>query len=332
MITVSVILPFHGECKWLRRAVNSILNQDFSGYELILINNHASRAAGIYAEETASSCTNVTLIYENETGIVNALNKGISIARGSYLARMDADDFSMPGRLRLQSEYLDRHAEIGLVSGQLSLISEGMNNVGMREYVKLINSLETSEQIYNFRFSEAPFAHPSVMIRGSVLREAGGYRNGNFPEDFDLWLRMFSKRIKMAKIPECVLEWNDHPGRMSRRDHRYNADAFDDTRCHYLAGWIRNNVHPDKQIFIWGGKLSRRKAKRLIQHGIKISGFIDVKANLTDIKYPVIHYSQMPIAGSMFVICMLTNRGKNREAADYLLASGYLPDSDFVLA
>ena len=100
------------------------------------------------------------------------------------------------------------------------------------------NGLLTHEEIALARFVESPLAHPSVMFRRSLVERWGGYAEGAFPEDYELWLRWLDAGVRMEKLADPLLIWNDSPTRLSRRDPRYAAEAFYRVKARYLARWL----------------------------------------------------------------------------------------------
>jgi hypothetical protein len=200
-------------------------------------------------------------------------------------------------------------------------------------YVETINGIWGSESIRKHMFVESPFAHPSVMFRKSLIDMYGQYSTEQVPEDYELWLRWKEQGIVMEKINQEVIVWNDQPNRLSRTHENYSRSAFENTRVKYLVRWLRQHVRPDKPIFIWGGgKFSKRKASLLEEQGIRIHGFIDVDENRTSDTKPIIHYSKIPPAGSIFILSSVSNRGKFEEIRTFLSSKGHQEEVDFLIS
>ena len=187
---VSVLLPFYKPGKWFSTAIDSIINQTYTNWELVLVdNNDEQHYSSKLAEQYAIKNDQLHIIIEKERGIANALNTGLANCSGKFISRMDADDFSEPDRVRLQVEFLEEHEHIGVVSGIITYDSE-VENQGMKSYVDQLNSIWQEHEIFELRFVESPFAHPSVMIRSELFRKFGAYsKEPGIPEDYELWLR-----------------------------------------------------------------------------------------------------------------------------------------------
>jgi glycosyltransferase involved in cell wall biosynthesis len=268
-------------------------------------------------------------------GIANALIHGCRVARGKYVARMDADDWMAPQRLGLQAEFLETHLNAGVVSSRVSFGGDAATNAGYAEHVAWINSLMTPEAIALRRFVESPVAHPSVMFRRELIQRLGGYRAGDFPEDYELWLRWLDAEVAFAKLPEELLVWSDPPDRLSRVDSRYRIEAFYQVKCEYLARWLRRHISSSRQVWLWGaGRITRLRFRALESHGIRLAGYIDIdprKIGKHIDGRPVLSPERLPPADKAFVLAGVGTRGARDLIAAQLFAQGRVEGVDFQL-
>jgi hypothetical protein len=124
------------------------------------------------------------------------------------------------------------------------------------------------------RFVESPLAHPSVTVRRELFLDAGGYRDRGWPEDYDLWLRLFAAGARFAKVERPLHFWREHPERLTRRDLRYSTAAFLRCKAHHLALGPLSGGRP---VVVWGaGQTGRRLARLLLDGGVEITAFIDI--------------------------------------------------------
>jgi hypothetical protein len=206
---------------------------------------------------------------------VACLNAGLAEARAPLVARMDADDVMDGERLALQWRYMREHPEVDLVASRVRAFPGDRLRAGMREYLRWQNACLASDALRDEIYVECPITHPSVMYRRAAVLDAGGYRDGDFPEDYELWLRLHHKGSRMAKIDRCLLEWRQHDASLSRRDPRYARDAFDRLRADYLARDRR--LAEGRPLAFWGaGRRTRRRARHLIARGVAPHIWIDV--------------------------------------------------------
>jgi glycosyltransferase involved in cell wall biosynthesis len=212
---------------------------------------------------------------------VDALNTGLAESRARFVARMDVDDLCEPDRLSLQYEMLRRNDDICLVSCLVEPMHENRLSPGMGEYLHWVNQSVTHDQIIRDLFIESPLPHPSVMFRKESVLRAGGYRDYDGPEDYDLWLRLALEGGRFAKVPKPLLIWRIHAGSFSRTDSRYRADAFIRRKFEYLMVWLnRRKPGAGKRFKICGaGKLGRRLQRFLSAGGIDVEAFVDTNPN-----------------------------------------------------
>lgn len=328
---VSVLLPVYNAEKTLPVCLKSLAAQDHPSFEVLLIDDGSTDGSSRIMARRASADKRFRLINQDHRGIVAALNAGIVAARGSYLARMDADDRCLPERLRLQAELLDGRPEIGVCSCLVAPFPGEKIAGGFRNYFSWINGLIEPEKIYQERFCESPIPHPSAMLRADLLKEAGGYREVDWPEDYDLWLRLMQDGVRLAKVPQVLLYWRDDPQRLSRKDRRYAPEAFSRARAFYLAqGPLKN----DREVIVWGaGRVARKRAEFLKAYGIRIVAWVDVdpaKIGKTFNRVPVIGPDELIGYPDLKVLSYVGNRGARERIREYLSAAGY-PDKQFIL-
>ena len=314
---VSVVLPVRNGAATIERAVSSIQLQTFTDWELLVVDDGSSDETREIVAGIARNDPRVRMLLPTYAGrgIVAALNRGLAVARGEFVARMDADDQSLPGRLEAQVSFLraPENRDIGLVSCRVAFGGDRVANAGYALHVDWINALLTAEQIALNRFVESPLAHPSVMFRREVAERHGGYRDGDFPEDYELWLRWLDVGVKMAKHPDELLRWNDSPTRLSRADARYDPEAFFRVKAEWIAREVRRNVGA-RRVLVWGaGRPTRKRAAHLEAHGVGIAGYVDVDAKKTTAAIggtglPVIGYEALPPSQDTFVLGYVTSR------------------------
>ena len=326
---ISVVLPYFNAEKTLARAIESVLNQTLRDFELLLVNNNSADGSVRISARYQQKDARIRLLNEHWQGVAFASNHGFEKARAPLIARMDADDEMLPTRLDKQLHYLAKHPEIELVGGLVKYAGSASNR-GFQHYVDWSNGLTTPEDISLNRFVELPIVNPTLMFRKVIFEQHGGYREGAFPEDYEMILRWIANGVTCGKLAKPVLTWHDHPERLTRSDPRYMEEAFFRIKAQYLSQWLTLEV-PKKEIWIWGaGKLSRRRSSFLEDHGIKIKGYIDVKPR--QLPLPCTDYRDIPAPDKLFILSYVSNRGKRDEIRQFLLQKGYEEGKDFLLA
>ena len=328
---ISVILPFFNAETTLRRAIESIAAQSQTDFECILVNNNSTDESLEIAEEWVKNDKRFILIHEKKQGVMFASNAGSELARGQYIARMDSDDFSLPSRLMKQSEFLDFNLSYGAVAGLVRHISHSENTKGFARYVEWVNSVQSYPEILNRMFIESPIVNPSAMWRKEVAEKYGMYKSGNFPEDYEMWLRWLAAGVKIKKLNEVILDWHDSDTRLTRTQSIYSDSSFYKIKTRYLAEWLEKNNPFHPRIAVWGAsRISRRRANLLIQYGIEIEFLIDTKRN-RQLDQKVVYYSEIPPPEKVFILTYIKQMDARDEIQDFLHSRGYKEGKNYLL-
>lgn len=331
---VSVLLPVHNEECFLEQAVESILRQTESSFELILVDDGSTDGSPALLERLAQGDRRIKPIHQPHAGIVAALNRGMREASGRYVARMDADDLAHPERLRLQAGYLDLHPDIGMVGSRVEYLGDAGRNRGLAVFVEWSNSLTDSRDIDLYRFVETPFVHPSVMFRRELTERLGTYRDGPFPEDYELWLRWLEGGVRMAKLEETLLSWRERPQRLTRTDSRYSVEAFYRTKAPYVYRWLEKHNPRHPAVIVWGsGRTSRKRLRFLTDLGVRVEAYVDIDPRKIGYRIEgarVMTPDELPAAGACFVLQWVASRGARAEIEAELAGRGFRLGRDYL--
>jgi glycosyltransferase involved in cell wall biosynthesis len=199
---VSVVMATYNEpTQYITQAVQSILNQTLADFELLLIDDSTNVDTVAAIDALAKSDTRIKLFRDSKRiGFVPALNLGLRQAQGAYIARMDGDDISLPGRFAAQVKYLDEHPHVAVVGGAMDIINGAGEITGHRDYA------DSPLRMKLFSLIRSPLAHPAVMLRRSVV-EQGFYYDEAFQkaEDLELWLRLVKCNYSISNLSETLL-------------------------------------------------------------------------------------------------------------------------------
>lgn len=334
---VSIIIPFRNEEKYLPECLDSILGQTLTNWELILINDHSDDQSTKILDEFVQYDRRGRVLQNPGRGLVSALNHGINNSQAGMIARMDGDDIMKPKRLEIQVGHLQKNKNIDLISCQTQHFPRSLKRQrkGYERYVDWTNNILTFEDHLLNRFIDCPMAHPSVTFRKSIIQKFGGYKEGEFPEDFELWLRWISEGIRMEKLPYILHKWRDHPGRASRTDSRYQSARFQEIKAKYVKLWLEKEAHVNKRrIICWGaGKVARKFTRLLIENKIKLSAFIDLdpkKVGRLVADIPVLSIDNLPTPEECFVFILVGTWGARGQISAYLKENGFIQGKDFL--
>jgi hypothetical protein len=207
---ISVILPVYNAEKYVREAVESVLTQKFSNFELIVINDGSTDGSGAILRELAARDTRIVLVDRPNKGLVSTLNEGMELARAELIARMDADDVALPERLAEQYHRMSEAPNLGVLGSFIVLID------AMGQIIRQGDYPISEREVGEFLETGCPFAHPTVMMRKKAVVAAGGYRRAfSHAEDYDLWLRIHELGYALSNIPKPLLKYRVHDTNVS---------------------------------------------------------------------------------------------------------------------
>jgi len=231
---VSVIMSVYNGERHLPESIESILNQTFKDFEFVIIDDGSTDKAPEILKEYAKKDKRVKIITNKENiGLTKSLNKGIKIAKGEYIARIDANDISLPERLEKQLDFMENHPEVGLVSAYTQFIDEGG---------KLLSQINQPKETITPRrlFFDSQITHSSMMIKKGTLDKVGGYDERFFySQDCDLAFRII-KLAKIGAIPEILVLWRSQKGSISTKK-RWSQVKFEVIAC---SKAINSNLYP----------------------------------------------------------------------------------------
>ena len=212
------------------------------------------------------------------SGLVDALNQGLAECQGDIFLRMDADDAMDPLRVGRQMEHL-KDVDVSCCR----VHPFGHVGEGRREYFNWQNGILSQDQLRSNRYVECPFQHPTLALSVRSLRKVEGYRHGDFPEDYDLFLRILENGLTIEKLSDTLLHYRCSENQLSHTDERYSKKAFHNLR----RSWIRSDASlPERwkarPLVVWGA--SRTSRRRFEDHfpGLVPDYFVDIKPSLID--------------------------------------------------
>lgn len=331
---MTVLVPVHDAEATLLEALECVLAQTLADLELLVVLNGITDGSGSIARALAARDRRVRVLELPEASLVRALNLGLCEARGELIARHDADDWMAPRRLELQAAALDAHPEWSGVTARVACV--GLHGAepgpGMVRHVAWLNGLDTPEAIAAERFIDASMAHPAVTLRRSVLDVEGGYREGDFPEDHDLWLRLLGRGHRFGMVPELLVHWRDHPARLTRTDPRLrDAARWSLVYDHLLAGPLGGG----RRCRIWGaGPYGRKHARNLQKLGVSVDDLVDIDPRKIGVRVSggrlVVDAESVGPPDGRLVLLAVASQGARKKITTFLDARGYTAERDFL--
>ncbi len=331
---VSVILSVAGPSAYLSAAVTSILQQTLQDIELLLVTYPYPPGITPPWINAVPADERVRWLQRDNPGLVSALNAGIATARGTYLARMDADDLAEPQRLELQLAYLLEQGENTIVGACVELFSDaGQLRDGNQRYQQWLNSLQTPEQYKNNLLVESPLPHPTWFAKTSLFRQLGGYRECAWAEDYDFLLRANQAGLNMGKPGPVLLRWREHEKRLTHMYERYSRLNFTRAKAWALA---QSFVQSRSVIICGTGRNTVRLHDALSEEGVCVRGFVEhaaARQRTSRRHLPVFNYSQLLTERpDSLLVTAVTANGARDELRTWFGLHGFTEMKDYVIA
>jgi glycosyltransferase involved in cell wall biosynthesis len=250
---ISVVMPAHNAAAYLDEAITSILSQTFRDLEFIIVNDGSTDSTPAILKRYEELDSRIQVHHQENQGMISALNRGCRLARGEFIARMDADDISFPDRLEKQLAYIEEHPEIGIVGTWI-------HNIDKNGLVRGTWRPPTNSKMLKWTlFFGVCVAHPSVLMRRDLMTQLNFYRpDAEHVEDVDLWFRA-SSIAEFGNVPEVLLKHRVWTG----STHQSGLEVRNDCHVQLLASYIKDTLNLDPPIQAVAGLRRMRVGPRM---------------------------------------------------------------------
>ena len=292
---ISVLLPCRDAARFLPECIASLKVQSERRFEVLALDDGSRDDTGAILRAWARRDARVRLVERGGAGLVAALRRLSPVARGAFIARMDADDIAHEGRFAAQFRLLADRPGVAACGTGVRYVPRPAAGSGYRRYEAWLNRLTDPAAIERDLFVECPIAHPTLMVRRAVFEAVGGYRDLEGPEDYDLILRLAAAGHRLANVPDRLHEWRLGPHRLSERSPRYAPEAFRRLKAAFLSD---GRLPPGRPLVIWGaGRVGKAFARTWLETGGAFAAFVDLdprKIGQTIHGAPVIRPGDLP--------------------------------------
>lgn len=322
-------------------AINSILQQSHQNLELLLVGQTCVQTLRDHLRAAGINDPRIRVLARQSVGIVNALNVGLAQASGDFIARMDDDDFAYVQRIAVQLQFLNENPQIQLCAACVRFVDHTGDPAGVASgnlnYAHWLNTRILPEQISHACFAENPMPHPTLLAHNAIWKQLNGYRDVDGPEDHDLILRAMLGQISMGKPEEVLLDWREHPDRLTYTDSRYRRQAF---VAQSARAWVQQQPtlgkSPRRTVWIAGtGKQARHWHDELQTCGVHINGFVDMHRpgpQRQKRQLPVITYDELAaVRSNEFVVSAVTQPAARSNVQAFFTDQGWREGVDFIV-
>jgi len=311
--------------------LRSIQRQTEADWECVLVEDGSTDATLACARTFAERDHRFTVVEQPHAGIVAALNTGLALCRGAWVARMDADDVMHRCRFAAQLAALEESQWIA-AGTHVRLFPRATLTDGRAEYERWLNSIDSPERLLLEAFVECPVAHPTLMIRREVLA-AFGYRDCGWPEDYDLILRLLAAELSVGVVHRRLLCWRDRPARLSRVSDTYSIESFTACKATFLAARFLAGT---AEYILWGyGETGRALRRALLSHGKQPAYIIEVHRGRLGNRIHgarVVAPEDLPHLPRSPVLVSVAGTAARRQIRAAMRAMGFEEPPDFICA
>ena len=264
---ISVVMPVFNSEKYLEKSIKSILEQTYSNFEFIIINDGSTDASLDIIKLYQKKDKRIVLINQKNKGISYSTNRGFLNARGKYIARMDSDDISLHSRLYEQVNFMEKNPKVGICGSWAEKFKDSVNE-------KKIVKVPIDDKMKIVLLYTSCFFQSSVMFRAKLIRKYQVKYNTNYLNagDYELWTRV-KKLTKFANIAKPLILYRDHEGGISKRVKNYSkVYKVDNFKKIFKSELIQHNIDVNKNLLDNHYNIARSQLS-LLNYNILVSHF-----------------------------------------------------------
>lgn len=329
MSGVSVVLPVRNGGPFFEPALRSLAEQTFTDMDIVIHVDGSTDGSLEVAEGFARRDARFLVSAGPATGVAAAANAAASRASGDLLVRMDADDIAHPTRVEKLVHLAAECPDVDLFASRVAYFPREAVGPGMERYETWLNGLLTHEEIFADRFVEYPLPHPTTAIRREAFEQLGGYRHGDFPEDYEFFLRAAAAGMRFQKHPDVLLDWREGEHRTTKTDPRYGMDRFHDVKVEHVVAHLRGLARP--VAIVGAGRVGKRWVRSLRANDVVLTTFVDAhpgRIGQTIQGLPVVGHDELPRASVL--LCTAARPEARAALRERLVADDLVEDRDFL--
>jgi len=309
MPEISIILPVKNQQDFIEKAIDSVYSQTFDDFELIVIDDGSSDGTCYILDKLKNKYGFKLISFPKNMGIVKALNEGLAVATGKFIARMDGDDIMLPQRLEKQIEFAKQNLDIDLIGTKVEIFKEAKKqhiyrgcklksldmdlssalkqieeetklSEGVKIYQKWNNSLLTHEDMLKNLYIDCPIVHPTFFAKKEFFEKLNGYAETEYAEDYDLVFRAVYSGFKLGKVNEILLKWRDHQNRETRTNKNLKKDKLFFQKAYFFKNFDKRSKNG---VYVIGvGKFGKKIIGALKHYGVEVKGVLDFSGKRTN--------------------------------------------------
>lgn len=322
-------MPAKNAGRFIASCIETIVNQTFLNWELIVVNDHSTDNTFKIASNYSANDKRIKIVENKGIGIIDALQTGFSYASGDFITRMDADDLMTEDKLQTMHDQLKQNGEGYIATGAVHYFSETSLGEGYKKYANWLNELTAKGNNFTEIYKECVIPSPCWMIHRKDFIKCDGFNSPIYPEDYDLTFRFYKNKLKVIPSTKILHHWRDYSTRTSRTDDNYSDNTFLPLKCSYF---LKLDYQPTKELYLWGaGKKGKEIAKILIENKIDFKWICNnpnkIGKEIYGQKLAPVDYSNS-LSNSQIIVAFAEGRVK---VIDYFIKLQKIKNEDYFL-
>ncbi len=326
---LSLLMPFKNTAAFLPECLDSIVNQEFTQWELIAVDDHSTDASRDILEARAHRDPRIRVTENRGRGIIPALRTGWALTRGQLISRMDSDDRMAQGRLQAMTRQLLEKGPGHIALGLVKYFSARGISDGYARYERWLNGLTSRGRNFREIYKECVIPSPCWMVHREDLQACGAFAPDRYPEDYDLCFRFYEQGLKCLPSTRVMHYWRDYDHRTSRTSVHYAQNYFLELKLHYFLKLDRDPARP---LALWGaGNKGKTLARGLLKQGHPFRWLCDNPKKIGRKIYgvPMEHYTTLQAMDRPQSVVTVANEKAQADIRAYLHARSDAPAEDY---
>ena len=259
---VSILVPFKNTANYLSACLDSILEQSYTNWELVIVDDHSTDRSFKIVENYAKKDPRVKLLKNKGIGIISALQTAYENSVGKFITRMDSDDIMQKNKIEFMVNDLSQNGQGFIALGLVKYFCDTGVKEGYKRYEKWLNDLISKGTSFNEIYKECVIPSPCWMVYRSDFEKANGFDSNVYPEDYDLAFRFYEIGLSCIPTKNILHLWRDYPVRTSRTSPNYTENSFLELKIHYF---LRLSYDSLKTLVLWGAGKKGKKLAGLLK-------------------------------------------------------------------
>jgi len=327
---VSILTPFKNTERFLDECLRSILQQTYTHWELLIIDDHSSDGSYNLVENFAKNDSRIKLLSNDGRGIIDALRLAYKQSSGQMITRMDSDDIMLPNKLEILVNNLKGYGKKHVAVGLVEYFNANGVGAGYKSYELWLNKLTKTGDNYNEIYKECVIPSPCWMIYREDLDACGAFNPNVYPEDYDLTFRFYKHGFKCIPCDKIIHKWRDYSTRTSRTHEHYVQNHFTTLKVQHFLDIDYNS---SKTLVIWGaGTKGKLMANLFLERHIPFKWICDNPNKIGKDIYgkELLNFDALATISNPQSLITVANKQAQKEIRVYLDNLNLKPFKDYI--